>query len=311
MEAYLFVICIVIFTGSYSSPTTDDSPELTLKVLIHQTTLLLDHVTKLKKVAAEQRNSSKIYDGTCSTLSERLTPPMQVIQIFKNCNEIYEAGHFASGVYSIHLFHGQTSINVFCDMETVGSFSNKRGWIIIQQRMNGRVNFDRGWNDYVDGFGFPDDEQWLGLRNILRITNQKKIGKYDTSNTILRIELEDWDGVKAFLEYSSFALTSEQYDFQIRNLGPHNATPGIGNYMAFSMHIRFSTSDHNNDAWRRANCVKSQRGGWWFGYCGHINLNGVYSHKREKISNQKIFVRNWRILNPNNTAFRYVSMKLQ
>ena len=47
---------------------------------------------------------------------------------------------------------------------------------VFQNRYNGRVIFQRKWEDYVDGFGNPDGEYWLGkyllqLKNIL-LSNQ-------------------------------------------------------------------------------------------------------------------------------------------
>ena len=33
---------------------------------------------------------------------------------------------------------------------------------VFQNRYNGRVNFQREWLDYVEGFGNPGGEYWLG-----------------------------------------------------------------------------------------------------------------------------------------------------
>ena len=42
---------------------------------------------------------------------------------------------------------------------------------------------------------------------------------------------------------------------------------------------QFSTTDNDNDVWSFINCAEEKgRGGWWYGYCGEANLNGVYHH---------------------------------
>ncbi|KAK0065288.1 BpsFReD1, partial [Biomphalaria pfeifferi] len=52
---------------------------------------------------------------------------------------------------------------VMCDTKTDGG-----GWIIIQRRINGKVNFYRGWKEYRDGFGdYNIGEFHLGNENIL------------------------------------------------------------------------------------------------------------------------------------------------
>ncbi len=46
------------------------------------------------------------------------------------------------------------------------------GWTIIQQRINGLVDFYRGWNDYENGFGDLQTEFWLGNKKIHQLTSQ-------------------------------------------------------------------------------------------------------------------------------------------
>lgn len=253
------------------------------------------------------------YTSGQSCLSKKLPIPQiqPSISVYRDCAEVYLKGFIQSGIYVINIFHGFYSIPVYCDMETVGAFSGKKGWMTIQRRMNGEVSFDRGWADYLHGFGFPDKEHWIGLRNILAMTKRRQLSEYNNRNLMLRIDIEDWDGNRAFVEHKSFGLLSEKYDFEIDSLGQFKGSMGLKNALVFSLSAPFSTRDHNNDRRRNQACIQEQKGGWWFGSCLHINLNGEYSIKREVMTKSHMFIRSWRAVNPNATTLRYISMKLQ
>ena len=97
---------------------------------------------------------------------------------------------------------GKGIFNVLCDMTTSGG-----GWTVFQRRLDGSVDFYRGWQDYKHGFGHLKGEFWLGLDKIHRITT--------AAQNELRIDMEDTSGNKKYAEYDLFAVTSEQQKYQL------------------------------------------------------------------------------------------------
>ncbi|XP_052080656.1 ficolin-2-like [Mytilus californianus] len=77
-----------------------------------------------------------------------------------------------SGIYELHL----TNISeVYCDMEV-----DNGGWIVIQRRLNGEVDFYRGWNSYKYGFGDLDGEFLLG--DAMAYQNNMQFSTKDRNN---------------------------------------------------------------------------------------------------------------------------------
>ena len=98
---------------------------------------------------------------------------------------------------------GLGEFQVFCDQKTDGG-----GWTVFQKRQDGSVDFYREWGDYKRGFGNLNDEFWLGLEKIHRLTIS---GSYK-----LRVDLEDINSKTAFAKYSSFDVASESFKYRLR-----------------------------------------------------------------------------------------------
>ncbi|KAL9985803.1 hypothetical protein ACROYT_G008249 [Oculina patagonica] len=165
-------------------------------------------------------------------------------KVFKNCADLYKSGQTTSGVYTI---------------DPDGS--------VFQKRLNGSVDFYRGWADYKNGFGDLAGEFWLGLDKIHRLTSSERYK--------LRVDLEDTNGKTAYAEYDHFAVTNESTKYKL-GLGSYSGT--AGDSLSSHRGYPFSTKDQDNDVFSGGNCAVMYKGAWWYTKCHGSNLNGVYHH---------------------------------
>ena len=75
-----------------------------------------------------------------------------------DCQDAFEQGERASG--SIYYIQPDPS---WREMKAVCIFDDTSGWTVIQRRLDGSVDFYRGWQSYVDGFGHLSGEYWIGM----------------------------------------------------------------------------------------------------------------------------------------------------
>ncbi|XP_076805646.1 microfibril-associated glycoprotein 4-like [Clavelina lepadiformis] len=143
------------------------------------------------------------------------------------------------------------------------------GWTVFQRRIDGTVSFQRGWDDYANGFGQVDGEFWLGLHNIHEMTRG--------GGCRLKIELWDFDGNQRHANYSSFSVDSAEKSYRLLISG-YSGNAGDG--MSYHNNKPFSAWDRDNDLHRTLNCASHYGGnqGWWFGDClaSSSALNGVW-----------------------------------
>ncbi|XP_055863484.1 fibrinogen-like protein 1 isoform X1 [Biomphalaria glabrata] len=151
---------------------------------------------------------------------------------------------------------------VMCDTKTDGG-----GWIIIQRRIMGYVDFYRGWKEYRDGFGdYNIGEFYLGNENIHQLTSKKPHE--------LRIDLE-FDNENYFAQYSSFLLLGEEEFYKLQ-IGDYSGN--AGDSLAYQKNMSFSTYDRDNDNASGENCAVSYSGAWWYNACHMSNLNGDWGN---------------------------------
>ena len=163
------------------------------------------------------------------------------------------------------------------------------GWLVIQRRIDGSVDFDRDWVDYENGFGNLYGEFWYGLSAIHQLTNR---GRWD-----MRIDYNFTDGTKGFLSYSHFKVgpASTQYTLSISGF------TGITNDPIFSARLdrlklnnmKFTTRDRDHDCWgSNHNCAVHNSGGkcggWWYNHCSDIQPNHQYNSQYMVYLNGKL-----------------------
>uniref|UniRef100_A0A8D2DE06 Angiopoietin like 4 n=1 Tax=Sciurus vulgaris TaxID=55149 RepID=A0A8D2DE06_SCIVU len=162
------------------------------------------------------------------------------------------------------------------------------GWTVIQRRQDGSVDFNRPWEAYKTGFGDPQGEFWLGLEKMHSITGDR--------GSRLAVQLEDWDGNAESLQFPVH-LGGEDTAYSLQLTAPVASKLGATTITPSGLSLPFSTWDQDHDLRRDLNCAKSLSGGWWFGTCGHSNLNGQYFHSipRQREQRKKgIFWKTWR-----------------
>uniref|UniRef100_A0A9L0ITD4 Tenascin-R n=1 Tax=Equus asinus TaxID=9793 RepID=A0A9L0ITD4_EQUAS len=236
--------------------------------------------TVLLQAAQDAARSS--ITSTAFTTGGRIFPHPQ------DCAQHLMNGDTLSGVYTIFL-NGELSqkLQVYCDMSTDGG-----GWIVFQRRQNGQTDFFRKWAEYRVGFGNLEDEFWLGLDNIHRITSQ---GRYE-----LRVDMRDGQEA-AFAYYDKFSVEDSRSLYKLR-IGGYNGT--AGDSLSYHQGRPFSTEDRDNDV-AVTNCAMSYKGAWWYKNCHRTNLNGKYGESRHS---QGI---NWYHWKGHEFSIPFVEMKMR
>ncbi|XP_063442654.1 ryncolin-2-like [Mytilus trossulus] len=176
----------------------------------------------------------------------------------RDCSDL-DRKHYKSGVYKIYPAGG-TEFKAYCDMDTDGG-----GWTVFQHRQNGKVDFYRGWKEYANGFGRLKTEFWLGNEKLYKLTSE---GHYE-----LRVDLQDFNGDKAYAKYSTFYIGDKSTNYRLTTKG-YSGTAGD----SLTPHNKqaFTTKDKDNDINSSENCAKNYKGAWWYNACHSSNLNGLY-----------------------------------
>ncbi|XP_058446713.1 ficolin-2-like [Malaya genurostris] len=202
-------------------------------------------------------NGSSIISGSNAIVDQEKSSTNRVI---KSCQEAQ-----ISGTYILN-FNGTDHMTVYCDADFEAG-----GWVVIQRRVVGTVDFYQPWAQYKQGFGNLEGEFWFGNDKIHQLTknNPREIN----------FVMTDWDDRMAVAKYSSFEIGSEQQKYLLKSVGIYSGT--AGDSFTWHSYKYFSTYDQDN-AKAQNNCAVSGHGAWWYYRCWRCNLNGKYVKGFEK-----------------------------
>ena len=244
----------------------------------------------------------------CADVKSRLTAIEQILQQIvsdqpatptptpereplRSCKETLDDGFTESGVYTIDPEDGYGPFEVYCDMETAGG-----GWAVFQRREDGSANFLRDWVDYKNGFGDLNNEFWLGLDKISRLTKE--------SSQTIRFDLSDFDGNSRYAQYKAFEVGNEASGY-VLNFGSYSGN--AGDSFAEQNGMKFSTRDKDQDVDSR-NCAEFFKGAWWYHDCHQSNLNGIYHEGAHKTYADGI---NWYTWKGHYYSLKFTEMKMR
>ncbi|RUS69297.1 hypothetical protein EGW08_022939 [Elysia chlorotica] len=178
----------------------------------------------------------------------------------KNGTVLYPSSAQYTVIYNSEILGLETPL--LCDTVTDGG-----GWIVIQRRYTGEVDFYRNWASYKAGFGSLDNEFWLGNDNIHTITST---GRYE-----LRVDLK-YKGQSRFANYGMFSIDGEEEKYKL-HVGSYSGT--AGDNLEYHNGQNFSTFDQDNDLANYYSCAKKYFGAWWYKSCLYSSLNGKWGRR--------------------------------
>uniref|UniRef100_A0A1I8GLB1 Fibrinogen C-terminal domain-containing protein n=2 Tax=Macrostomum lignano TaxID=282301 RepID=A0A1I8GLB1_9PLAT len=141
-----------------------------------------------------------------------------------------------------------------------------RWFLKIQQRLTGRVSFQRNWTEYETGFGDGTDF-WIGLSAIHSLSQ---------GGVTLRVEMKLGNGSELHAEYAGFQVGDASTGYRMTYREMLRVRSVSIDSLEHHKGMRFSTMDRDNDEASDSCSNQRVKGGWWFNECLYVNPNGIF-----------------------------------
>ncbi|XP_062609896.1 angiopoietin-1-like [Saccostrea cucullata] len=148
-----------------------------------------------------------------------------------------------SGIYEVKMD------GMFVTVECV--LSDGYAYTVILSRHDGKVDFNRSYGEYENGFGSPSTEIWLGNKYFFFLTYYRW--------SILRIELV-YSNYSVDVEYEHVSLGHLRYNYRLHI---HGFSGNTSDMMSYLDGRRFGANDYDPG---QCGCPILASCGWW---CDH------------------------------------------
>ncbi|XP_069487412.1 fibrinogen gamma chain [Ambystoma mexicanum] len=268
-------------------PYTQKTRSMTQEIARYDNTVvtLESQIQYLQELYSTNRQKISQLEESAVRLAEQCQEPckdsVQIQTITgRDCQDVANKGAKTSGLYFIKPAKAKQQFLIYCEIDSSGN-----GWTVLQRRLDGSVDFKKNWIQYKEGFGYlsPNDqtEFWIGNEKMHLISTQSAIPY------VLRVELQDWNGVKSNADYNTFRVGPEadKYRMTYSYFMEGSAGDAFDGYdfgddpsdKHYTSHngMQFSTYDSDNDKFD-GNCAEQDGSGWWMNRCHAAHLNGKY-----------------------------------